>query len=63
MSQNFNIQEFVNEIIQPNALCVVANEVLENPEKRHLHTLYSLGYKTPLEVEQEYLNNKNRKVA
>ncbi|WP_298547659.1 hypothetical protein [uncultured Aquimarina sp.] len=42
MSQNINIQELVNEITQPNAVCVIDNEVPENPEKRHLHLIYSL---------------------
>jgi hypothetical protein len=42
MSQNIDIQEIVNEITQPNAVCVIGNEVPENPNKRYLHILYSL---------------------
>ncbi|OED38854.1 hypothetical protein AB832_04320 [Flavobacteriaceae bacterium (ex Bugula neritina AB1)] len=42
MSQNINIQGLVNEITQPNAVCVIDNEVPKNSEKRHLHMLYGL---------------------
>lgn len=42
MSQNINIQGLVNEITQPNAVCIIDNEVPKNPEKRYLHIMYSL---------------------
>ncbi len=42
MNLHINIHELVNEITQPNAVCVVNNEVPENVEERFLHTLYGL---------------------
>ncbi len=42
MSQNINIQELVNEIGQPNAVCLINNDVPKNPEERNLHIIYSL---------------------
>jgi transposase InsO family protein len=39
----------------------IIDEYIKWYNTKRLHS--ALGYKTPLEVEQEYLNNKNRKVA
>jgi hypothetical protein len=42
MSQNINIQELVDEISQPNVVCVIGNKVPKNPEDNYLHVIYSL---------------------
>lgn len=42
MPSKTNIQKLVDEITQPNAVCVINNEVPENEEDRFLHILYSL---------------------
>lgn len=41
--QNINIQELVNEITQPDAVCLINDEVPETSEKRYLHLIYGLA--------------------
>ncbi len=42
MAQEINIQEFVDEITQPNVECVIDNEVPEDEAERFGHIVYSL---------------------
>jgi len=42
MSQKINIRELVDEISQPNVVCVIDNEIPVAPEESHLHIIYSL---------------------
>ena len=42
MSQQISIQDIVDEITQPNVVCVIDNEVPQHPEEQYLHIIYSL---------------------